>query len=437
MMKIDCYKVNSSVELVKLMDGEFEIRWKHPSSGKVVAKCAESWELLALKVCTEGLSAEDIAQETGTDPGIVRNALISAAQSGIIIAPRSRLERGRDFMKDLSCIPEEYTSCDVFTLQWHITHMCDLHCRHCYDRAKRGHLSLEKSINVLEELDAFCEEKFVRGHVCFTGGNPLLYPHFFEIYEAVSRRGFSTSILGNPVSREKVKKIIKIQIPEYFQVSLEGLEEHNDHIRGKGSFESVMRFLEVLKDEGISSAVMLTLTTDNIDQVIPLANFLRKSTDYFTFNRLSPVGEGARLELPSKKRYMDFLSEYLDASRSNSIMGFKDNLINVVLKKNGEELFGGCTGHGCGAAFNFLTLLPDGEVHACRKFPSPVGNINSEGIMEIYDSDEAEKYRKGTKGCYSCGMKHVCGGCLAVASGCGEDIFEEKDPYCFNRDERG
>ena len=33
------------------------------------------------------------------------------------------------------------------------------------------------------------------------------------------------------------------------------------------------------------------------------------------------------------------------------------------------EPFGGCTGFGCGAAFNFMAVLPDGEVHACRKVP--------------------------------------------------------------------
>lgn len=54
-------------------------------------------------------------------------------------------------------------------------------------------------------------------------------------------------------------------------------------------------------------------------------------------------------------------------------MGLKDNLFNLVLAEGGEAPFGGCTGNGCGAAFNFVTLLSDGEVHACRKFPSPLG----------------------------------------------------------------
>ena len=49
----------------------------------------------------------------------------------------------------------------------------------------------------------------------------------------------------------------------------------------------------------------------------------------------------------------------------NPILGYKDNLLNVVLHERGLAPLGGCTGFGCGAAFNFVhTILPDGEVHA-------------------------------------------------------------------------
>ena len=129
--------------------------------------------------------------------------------------------------------------------------------------------------------------------------------------------------------------------------------------------------------------VMLTLTKDNLRQIIPLAHMLRERTDVFHFNRLARVGMGAKLELPSREAYHSFLEEYVAASKENPFMGLKDNLINVVLSRQGEPPFGGCTGFGCGAAFNFVTLLPDGEVHACRKFPSPLGSIHFQSLAEI------------------------------------------------------
>jgi selenobiotic family peptide radical SAM maturase len=177
--------------------------------------------------------------------------------------------------------------------------------------------------------------------------------------------------------------------------------------------------------------VMLTLTSDNMDQVIPLAELLRDRADVFHFNRLSLSGEGANLRLPDREGYREFLQRYLEAARKNPVMGLKDNLINILRHEEGVEPFGGCTGYGCGAAFNFVSLLADGEVHACRKFPSPIGNIHDQGLAEIYDSDPAKRYRAGCGACTGCKIRAACGGCLASAHSHGLNVFEEKDPFCF------
>jgi selenobiotic family peptide radical SAM maturase len=177
--------------------------------------------------------------------------------------------------------------------------------------------------------------------------------------------------------------------------------------------------------------VMLTLTKENIHQVLPLAELLRGKADVFYFNRLSKVGQGASLELPPREDYISFLETYIEACENNPVLGLKDNLINVLSYQKGLAPFGGCTGFGCGAAFNFVAVLADGEVHACRKFPSPIGNILHQRIAEIYDSKIAQRYRSGCAECRLCLLRPVCGGCLASAYSCGLDVFEKKDPFCF------
>ena len=286
-------------------------------------------------------------------------------------------------------------------------------------------------MKILEDLYEFCKSRNVRGQVSFTGGNPLLYPHFMELYHAASDLGFTLAILGNPAPRAKMERIVAVEPPAFYQVSLEGLQKHNDEIRGQGHYDRIMTFLDVLRDLGIYSMVMLTLTRDNIDHVLPLAGVLRNKADLFTFNRLSMVGEGAGLRLPSKKRYAVFLEEYVEASKGNPIIALKDNLINIVLQTEGMDLFGGCAGYGCGAAFNFISVLSDGEAHACRKFPSPIGNVLEDGIAGVYDSEEAKNYRSGCEACNRCTIRPVCGGCLAVSHSFGFDVLEERDPFCF------
>ena len=318
-----------------------------------------------------------------------------------------------------------------FTLQWHLTHACDMHCQHCYDRSRLAALKLDTALGVLDQLERFCAANDVKPSITLSGGNPFFYASFFELYREVAERGFPITILGNPVERDLLERMVAIKVPKYFQVSLEGLREHNDMIRGDGVYDRAMAFLPVLRELGIRSAVMLTLTSGNIDQVLPLAEELRGRADRFTFNRLSQVGEGSELEIPDRETYGRFMVEFLAAQKTNPILGFKDNLFNIFRHELGMKLFGGCTGQGCGAAFNFVALLPNGEVHACRKLPSKIGNILEEDLGTIYASPVAERYRRGCTECDGCPIRRKCGGCLAVSQGQGLDPFADKDPHCF------
>ncbi len=410
---------------------EFILAWRNPRTGEVRAEAAADRNLLALKIVMEGIDAEEVASEGNVSLRAIDEIVDEAIKKGLILSPPSSLRRDAGSFQAAQNTDELSLSSPVFTLQWHITQACDLHCKHCYDRSDRAVLKLDQAIRVLEDLRDFCQNRHVRGQVSFTGGNPLLYPHFLEVYRAASEKGFALAILGNPVPRDRIEELISIQAPVFYQVSLEGLAEQNDAVRGPGHFKRVIHFLDVLRDLKIYSMVMLTLTRDNMDQVLPLAHFLRERADCFTFNRLSQMGEGSSLQLPKPDIYRRFLRKYVEAAASNPIMAVKDNLINILHYHEGKPLFGGCCGYGCGAAFNFMAVLPDGEAHACRKFPSLIGNVFQQKVAEIYDSESARQYRAGSSACRSCAIRPVCGGCPAVIHGHGLNVFIDRDPYCF------
>jgi len=404
--------------------------WVEQKTGKTRHEYASKQDLLALKIIVEKSHPNCVAKDNNVPVSWIDAALSNAQKKGIILSPPSKIRRKTQiFLRDN--ISEKFLSAQVFTLQWHITQKCELKCKHCYDRSNRAEFNINQAIEVLDQLSQFCRDKFVGGNVTLTGGNPLLYRDIISLYQAISDRYFSISILGNPTTEKKIHQLISIQKPSSYQVSLEGLEIHNDQIRGKGHFNSILDFLEILKKNNIYSQVMLTLTKNNMDQVIPLANLLTGKTDRFTFNRLSAFGEGTKLESVEKKSFVKFLYDYKEAAKTNPIMGFKDNLFNILYYQNDEDLFGGCTGFGCGAAFNFLTLLADGEVHACRKYPSLIGTLPENSLAEIYDSALANRYRHGSSACNHCQIRTVCGGCPAVTASSGLSATKDKDPYCF------
>jgi len=323
-----------------------------------------------------------------------------------------------------------------FTLQWHLTNTCPYQCQHCYDRLDRRELDLAQALAVVEDFRCFCRKHQVMPHVCLTGGDPLRYSYFWEIYAAIAAAGIRISILGNPVSAVLIERLMAIRAPDYYQVSLEGFEDHNDSVRGKGHFRRVIRFLEDARPLQLKTHVMLTLTQANMSQIVALGEFLRGRTPCFTFNRLSQVGNGAAMTLPDKDCYTRFLQSYLESARRNPILRLKENLFCLIApsgSRRGKRVgMRGCTGHGCGAAFNFVALLPDGEVHACRKFPSLIGTIQASDMETLYQSEAARRYRAGPEGCLGCKHRQHCKGCMAVVYGCGLDPFRARDPFCFS-----
>jgi selenobiotic family peptide radical SAM maturase len=318
-----------------------------------------------------------------------------------------------------------------FTLQWHLTNVCPNHCRHCYDRSERTELDLERAQAVLADFRSFCRTKRVAPQLSLTGGDPFYYSRFWELLDGVAQAKIPYSILGNPIPDEAIRRLLAVRPPVYYQVSLEGLREHNDDMRGPGNFDRTMQFLADARKSGLTTHVMLTLTRANLEQVLPLGESLRGLTERFTFNRLSAVGEAVDLEMPEKNEYRDFLERYLASAQTNPVLGCKDNLFNILRLRYNRRLFPGCTGHGCGAAFNFVALLPDGEIHACRKYPSQLGNIADSTLQEIFDSPLAKRYRFGTTACQPCRLKKSCNGCPAVTYGQNQNPLQSRDPYCF------
>ncbi len=402
-----------------------------PGENHVEIRNAMARDLLALKIIVEDIHPRNAASEGGVSAGAIDDLLYRSQQQGLIMVPPSKIRRSEDFpkgeIKDL-----EFFSSPTFTLQWHLTQVCDLNCRHCYDRSDRQEMNLNQAIGILDDLYDFCREHHVFGQVSFSGGNPLLYPHFDQIYREAADRGFMTAVLGNPMPRSRIERMLSVQKPEFYQISIEGLKDHNDYIRGQGHFNRALDFLKLLGELNVYRMVMLTLTRDNLNQVIDLADQLRELTDVFTFNRLAGVGRGAELSAAPPKLYPEFLARYLDAAKTNPCMGLKDNLFNLLRwQHDPRTLDGGCAGYGCGAAFNFMALLPDGEVHACRKLPSFLGNIYHHRLSDIYHNSLSRRYRSGSSVCKDCPIRPVCGACLAVGYGFGRDIFKEPDPYCF------
>ncbi|WII09077.1 SPASM domain-containing protein [Methanomassiliicoccales archaeon LGM-DZ1] len=89
---------------------------------------------------------------------------------------------------------------------------------------------------------------------------------------------------------------------------------------------------------------------------------------------------------------------------------------------------------GCNCGAWHFTILPTGDVYACRRVAdSKVGNVFNDGISKLWYG-EMEKYRDYTKfrKCSKCELLPWCRGCPAVAKGT-YGSFYDADPPCWKK----
>jgi radical SAM protein with 4Fe4S-binding SPASM domain len=326
---------------------------------------------------------------------------------------------------------------EPFFLQWHLTDRCNLRCRHCYRDEQKEDLNLEALRTILHRYADFLGYLGKPGRVQFCGGEPLLSPHTYTMIKECIRLRIPTRILSNGtlITADVARRIVDSGC-RLVQVSLEGMEEVHDPIRGGGSFQRARQGIEAARAAGIEVTVTMTVSRENRDQVMAVARFAEEHADRVGFHRLVPLGSGAEMRdgmlTPSELRAM--MEEIHRIKQGTHIdVPLRDPVWRAYFNPRAR----GCNGvSGCSAGYNGLTVESNGDVYPCRRLPIVLGNIRERSFEEIWRSEIPKQLRdrdrlKGR--CGACRLRWLCGGCRAISYALTGDYLGE-DPQCFRGD---
>lgn len=354
-----------------------------------------------------------------------------------------------------------------FSVQWHITNRCSQRCKHCYlfqEGKENRDLEQEFDIETMSIVaeDVFATAKTLKADAFFvlTGGDPLLYPKFWDLLDVISllsgkfRVKYVVDILGNPffITSEIASKLRAHGIRK-FQLSLDGLEEKHDFLRSRGGFSKTFQAMRLLKEVGIKTTCMFTLSKFNSPDLIGLMRKVAKEEfDAFAFARFCrPSGlslEEYRKQMFTPLEYKELLTQVdnvhqeLAMSHPETRFVLKDHLWELFFyEKNMEKQSAKLKTtnkrkivmSGCSLGITGSSILSDGTVYACRRFNSPIGKVPDQKLIDLFiDSSELNRYRDLTKyrKCKNCLLLYVCRGCGAVAHGYSGSFFDP-DPQCW------
>ncbi len=342
-----------------------------------------------------------------------------------------------------------------FSFQWHITDECDQRCRHCYifsgnEGKKPDSMSWGQMEDTLASCLDFCRVFNRLPYVYLTGGDPVLHPDFWRLLSLFKEKGIPFTIMGNPFHLDdQVCKEMRSLGCEKYQLSLDGLRETHDWMRRPGSFDCTLEKVGCINRSGMKSVVMTTVSKTNLAEIPGIIDtVVAAKVNVFAFSRYVPWGGDLDASLTSEE-YRQLLSlcdqkfKKYQEEGCRTWFNKKDHLWTLYEYETGtfripESTEPGMIYAGCNCGNCHLTILPTGDVYACRRVAdSKVGNVFADRLSDLWIS-EMEAYRDYDKfkKCSRCELLAWCRGCPAVAKGTSGDFYDA-DPQCWKQVEGG
>jgi len=317
-----------------------------------------------------------------------------------------------------------------------------------YRREQERTLTFPEKLKILDQLDAFGKKYgFTFKHFVLIGGDPLLADDVFDLVEELRRRGKTVAFAGNPetLTDENCKKLKKYGIRS-FQLSLDGLEQTHDSIRGKGSFKRTIAGYEQLDKYGILTTTMLTLSDLNVNEFFDLIDyvFYHTKSKGMAFDFCTQIGNAKNIGLNISPEFaLDFSNRYLEVKktkekeRSDFHFGEKLGFIRLLHMQRNDfcVLENGTTNFiaGCLIGCRCQCIMSDGTLVLCRRLPQILGRLPEDSFEEIYLTNESiKKYRRPQffEDCGNCVGWNWCRGCPAISDTESGDPFK-KPTTCY------
>jgi len=354
---------------------------------------------------------------------------------------------------------------------WSVTHRCNLNCTHCYVDQDAEELSFIDSCNIIDQLSE--AKNFI---LIFFGGEALLRKDIFDLMKYASKKNISIALASNGtlITADVAKKIKETGVG-YVQVSIDGLKDVHEQIRGSGTYEKSISAIKHCLNEGLYTCIGTTITKQNVHQIYELVD-LAKSLEVQKLEIVDFVPSGKAFHqshitlspLQIEKFSLivcDIMQNLIEEDYPLSL-SYKNPVFSRILAQRFPEmrivpLFKGIFSKEALSYFNFsdrlgsgvfseqspfspfvtgcecgvftLHIKSNGDVTPCPLNPVPLGNVRKNHLQNIWLRSPVLNQYRGLKyegKCGKCNYKSICGGCRAkVYLDSGSSI--KSDPTCM------
>lgn len=231
-----------------------------------------------------------------------------------------------------------------------VSSMCNMECSYCfykdlkkYNQHNIGKMTCETCCSIVEKTLSYSVEP-IEIEYCFQGGEPLLagiefYNFFIELVKEKNKDHiirYSIQTNGILLNDKWISLFKKNDF--LVGISLDGIKKTHDHsrkIKCSGSFEEVIKSVQLLKKNDVNFNVLSVITPYMIKFAKEIYKFYcEEGFDYVQFIPCLPSLDGGEGLLP--QQYFEFYKNLYDEYRKNSCLHISlfDQISNLI---NGEK----------------------------------------------------------------------------------------------------
>lgn len=301
-----------------------------------------------------------------------------------------------------------------------LTEECIADCPHCF-RSKTGRVMNGETLKKIMDEAASHKISFI----VFTGGEPFLERDLlFEGARLANlyKIPFAVNTTFFPATQSDIEDLAKLD-PFRTTVSVHASDAaYHDKVTGiEGSFEKVVRDIQLASDLKIVVFAHMVVTASNVGRMKETARFFYDLDAGFMATRVGG-GFGRFLNRESYLKYLEYCSDLIGEGIS---VGHDDCYPLCGMTENPWR-----AKHDCPGGSTMVTVNPEGIIRPCARMPHLSCGSISEGLEKAWTATENWRNRSLLPGaCHGCEKLSACGGGCRAEALFAMSAINSIDPY--------
>lgn len=305
--------------------------------------------------------------------------------------------------------------------------LCNMNCDMCYVRLSKEEMDQKGRLRTKDEWLSLAKQMKDAGtlFLLLTGGEPLLFPEFKQLYIELQKMGMILTINTNgTLINEEWTDFFAQYKPRRINITLYGADDqaYEKLCHYKGGFEKTIHAIKLLRERDVDVKINGSITSKNEEDIKRILDIAAKydaavNLDTYMYpasrERNKPFDEQSRMHPKEAAIAKYLILEYQWGE--DALEEYKRYVVNAVENYDPKQ-YGYNRKMSCLAGNCSFTINWQGMMRPCVMQSEPQANVFQEGFVQSWEkvSTKTQEILINEE-CVSCKYRPICNTCAAAA----------------------